>query len=140
MSEQEKCPACGATEAEEWWGCDGRTGSIYGANLSDGVLTVESQPQTCEVFNRKLLADIAAIENVDQLRDCIIRYCDPNPTGGILHLVLEEGGYEDRTIRFCLDFDREDTRNDPTGHALGEALLKFTPAERAYANRWETAA
>lgn len=124
------CPICNDPEHECW--------GLY-KGLDDGAVTyTKDGPTNCPAWERDLLTHIQQIETVDQLRDCICWYCDPYPSGGMLHLTLEESAYTDEIITWQVERSTAEGYADPLGLALAAALLRFTPAEREWANRWET--
>jgi len=132
MKRMEPCKICG-DPGQECWG-------IY-KGLDAGATTyVNGDPISCPMWERDLMAKIEAIETVDDLRACICWHDDPYPSGGMLHLTLEEGGYTDKIIHWQIEQSEKNGHSYPLGVALANALLKFTEAERAWACRWEVPA
>jgi hypothetical protein len=55
-------------------------------------------------------------------------YANGNPTGGWLHIVLDDGNTEDESVRDCLKWAEED--GDVAGVALARLLLEMTETQR----------
>lgn len=51
-----------------------------------------------------------------------------NPTGGSLHIVLDNGNYERNHVEFCRQYAVD--HNDEDGVKLADALLTLTDTER----------
>lgn len=52
-----------------------------------------------------------------------------NICGGSLHVVLDDGNLETRSVQHCLEYATK--QNDADGAFLADLLLRFTEAERA---------
>lgn len=91
---------------------------------------------------------IEAARTVEELAVCIDAYYGTpgNESGGSLHNVLDDFGYDDSTVRWCVEHAEatfvfgggarpdESAEPDPVGAALGRKLLEFTVEDRAAAN------
>ncbi len=55
-------------------------------------------------------------------------YYADNPTGGSLHIVLDDGNLADHHVKFCRDVARE--RGDDRGVQIAEAMLMMTRTQR----------
>lgn len=56
-----------------------------------------------------------------------------NDDGGSLHIVLEDGNYEDRNVRYCLRWAQE--HGDVFGARLALALLAHSRTQRSRATK-----
>ena len=57
-------------------------------------------------------------------------YAAGNPTGGILHLVLDDGNVDDRYIDHCEGLAKEEERQIQTALEIIALLREMTVAER----------
>jgi hypothetical protein len=62
-------------------------------------------------------------------------YANEHPTGGALHIVVDDGNLEDSSVEFCYGFALEE--DDGYGAALALLLSRMTRSQRGrVANRW----
>lgn len=85
------------------------------------------------------IAEVERSSTVDEVAECIRAYYEDldNPTGGALHIVLDDFNYEDASVEHCIEWAERGGRGvppDPLGAALGRRLLTMSLAERAAAN------
>ena len=60
---------------------------------------------------------------------CLIeKYYESNPTGGYLHIVLDDSNYEDNFLQFCIE--EAIAANDYWAEIIGRFLLEFSVEER----------
>lgn len=55
-------------------------------------------------------------------------YHDRNPTWGSLHVVLDDGNYDDSTVEFCIGYAQE--VKDDVGEYLARTLLILSKTQR----------
>lgn len=64
----------------------------------------------------------------------LVRYWYEHPnhsTGGILHLVLDDGNFDDESLEFCRDLAKKDTSlSAPLARLILDILTLFPPEER----------
>lgn len=70
----------------------------------------------------------ASRPTVSDVLPLVEAYYVDHPTGGSLHIVLDDGNLADRHVEFCRDFARE--RGDARGVRIATALLRMTRTQR----------
>jgi hypothetical protein len=55
-------------------------------------------------------------------------YYKKHPVWGSLHIVLDDGNVDDRSVEFCIDYAHE--HDDQEGERLGRVLLKMSKTQR----------
>jgi len=65
---------------------------------------------------------------IPEVRERFERYYEENPTWGSLHIVLDDGNFEDDSVRFCVGYAEE--IGDTEGHELAELLLRMSWTQR----------
>lgn len=130
----EVCPLC-----DEWLEGDADVAVFAASPVLDNTLAHRS-------CIGRLADDIEHAETVEEVRDCVDRYCrGANETGGSLHIVLDDYGYDDSALRWCIERAEEGSEDepwdfdssgppDPLGAALGRKLLGMSLVDRAAAN------
>ena len=56
------------------------------------------------------------------------QYYKQNPTGGVLHIVLDDGNIRDSCVIFCLELAIE--KDDTEGEALARLILLMSKTQR----------
>jgi hypothetical protein len=69
-------------------------------------------------------------ENIEILSKTISAYMEANPSGGSLHIVLEDGNESKSNIEFCGRFAKE--HNDAYGELIASELLKLNDKDRNF--------
>lgn len=60
----------------------------------------------------------------DNLRAAIARYYEEHPTGGTLHIVLDDGNCEDDNVQWCIDNPIRE-QNDREALSIARRLLRI---------------
>lgn len=72
---------------------------------------------------------------VDEFARVARQYAIDNPTGGGLHIVVDDQNLADSNVEFCIDFALE--RGDHYGAALALLMLHMTRTQRGrISQRW----
>lgn len=65
---------------------------------------------------------------VPEVLPLVKEYYKDNPTGGCLHIVLDDGNIEDSHVKYCLEYSKE--KNDLRAIKLSELLLQMSKTQR----------
>lgn len=62
------------------------------------------------------------VDDIDMLESVVEAYWQRHSTAGSLHIVLDDGNWNRRSIEFCVGFARE--HGDHVGEAIAKMLLQ----------------
>lgn len=65
---------------------------------------------------------------VPEVRPLTRAFYELHPTGGSLHIVLDDGNVKDSDVQSCVDYAIQG--GDKTGEKLGRVLLLMSPTQR----------
>jgi hypothetical protein len=75
-----------------------------------------------------MLKDKVKAQKAFMLVELIDSYYELNPTGGSVHIITDDGNYEDSAIDHCIWYAK--TKKDYWGECIAKALQEFNLNER----------